>query len=83
MVFKWNKLPQRTELLQINNHTAKRMDICARNTISFDLREILLHSSTSTTAQVDIIDKYANDFHLQDFVSHKIRDLFGSDIKSP
>lgn len=80
---KWNKLPQRMELLQINNHTAKRMDICARNTISFNLREILLHPNTSTTAQVDILEKYAIDYHLQDYVSHKIRDLFGSNIKSP
>lgn len=80
---KWNRLPMRTGLLLINNHTAKRFDICARSTISFNLREILLHPNTSTTAQVDIIEKYATDYHLQDYVSHKIRDLFGNDIESP
>jgi hypothetical protein len=42
-----------------------------------------VHPHTSTTAQVEIIQKYASDYHLQDYVKFKIRTLFGDEVKSP
>lgn len=82
-LIRWNHIPKKIELLNFCDHQSNAPRINARNSISFNLREILRHPNTSTTAQVDIIEKYANDYHLQDFVIHKIRDLFGNEIQSP
>ena len=82
-LIRWNHIPKKMELLQYCDHQSNAPRINAQRSISFTLREILRYPNTSCTAQVDIIEKYATDYHLQDYVSHKIRDLFGSDIKSP
>ncbi len=78
---KWEKLPTKLELLLIDGYVSNSTYISARNTISFNLHEILLHPDTSTTAQVEIIQKYAGEYDLQDYVNRKIRILFGFDIK--
>lgn len=76
---KWEKIPAKTELLQINNHITNGSVINARNNISFNLREILRHPDASTTAQVEVIHKYANDYQLQDYVRSTIKNLFRGD----
>lgn len=79
---RWNHLPNRTDLLEYNDHTPNASKTNARNSISFTLREILKHPNTSTTAQTDVIEHYAKEYHLEDYVQHKIRVLFGNDIES-
>jgi hypothetical protein len=76
---KWGKIPAKIELLQINNHITNGSVINARNNISFNLREILKHPDTSTTVQVEVIHKYANDYQLQDYVRSTIKNLFRGD----
>ncbi|HEX2920667.1 MAG TPA: hypothetical protein VHO50_05830 [Bacteroidales bacterium] len=73
---KWERIPVKMELLQIDNHITNGSVINARNNISFNLREILKHPDTSTTAQVEVIHKYANDYLLQDYVKSAIKNLF-------
>ena len=73
---KWNRIPAKMELLQINNHISNGSFINARNNISFNLREILRHPNTSSTAQVEVIHKYANDYQLQDYVRSTVKNLF-------
>ena len=77
----WDYLPSKMGLLSIENHVSNSVRINARNNISFNLREILLHPDTSTTAQVEIIQKYSIDYDLQQYVTSKIRILFGYDVK--
>jgi hypothetical protein len=77
----WNYLPSNTELISIENHVSNSARTNARNNISFNLHEILLHPHTSTTTQIDIIQKYANDYDLKPYVTSKIRNLFGNEIK--
>lgn len=76
----WNVLPSRTELLEYNIHKPHSNFVMARNTISFTLREILHNPNTSTTAQVDVIEQYAREYHLTEYVQRKIRTLFGDEI---
>jgi hypothetical protein len=73
---KWERIPIKTELLQMDNHVTNGSVINARNAISFTLREILRHPDTSTTAQVEVIYKYANDYQLQDYVRSTVKNLF-------
>lgn len=73
---KWDRIPVKMELLQIDNHITNGSVINARNNISFNLREILKHPDTSTTAQVEVIHKYANDYQLQDYVRSMVKNLF-------
>jgi hypothetical protein len=77
----WDRLASKMELISIVNHVSNSARINARNTISFNLNEILLHPDTSTTAQVDIIQKYASDYDLNQYVISKINSLFGNPIK--
>lgn len=79
---RWNHLPNRIDLLEYNDHTPHASITNARNSISFTLREILKHPNTSTTAQADVIEHYAKEYHLEDYVQHKIRLLFGNGIDS-
>lgn len=79
---KWNHLPHRTELLEYIDHTPCANITNARTAISFNLREILRHPNTSTTAQADVIELYAKEYHLEDYVQHKIRVLFGNNIET-
>jgi len=79
---KWERIPVKMELLQINNHITNGSVINARNTISFTLREILKHPDTSTTAQVEVIHKYANDYLLKDYVRSTVINLFHGDTKN-
>jgi|WetSurMetagenome_2_1015567.scaffolds.fasta_scaffold00016_113 hypothetical protein len=76
---KWEKIPVKMDLLQFDNHISNGSVINARNNISFSLREILKHPDTSTTAQVEVIHKYANDYQLQDYVRSTIKNLFRGD----
>lgn len=80
-LLKWEKLPAKMEMLQFDTYIPNSSYINARNAVSFALHEILLRPDTSTTAQVDIIRKYANDYQLQDYVNTKIKMWFGSEIK--
>jgi hypothetical protein len=64
-------------------HHSNASRINAQRSISFTLKEILRFPNTSTTAQVETIEKYTNDYLLQDYVSNKIQFLFGNEIKSP
>jgi len=73
---KWHRIPVKMDLLQFDNHISNGSVINARNNISFSLREILKHPDTSTTAQVEVIHKYANDYQLQDYVRGMIKNLF-------
>ncbi len=73
---KWQRIPVKMDLLQFDNHISNGSVINARNNISFNLREILKHPDTSTTAQVEVIHKYANDYQLQDYVRSTIKNLF-------
>lgn len=79
---KWNHLPNRTELLEYIDHIPCANKTNARTAISFNLREILKHPNTSTTAQVDVIEHYAKEYQLEEYVQRKIRVLFGNDIES-
>jgi hypothetical protein len=79
-IIDWNHLPNRIELLEYNIHKPHSNIVMARNTISFTLREILHNPSTSTTAQVDVIEQYAQEYHLTEYVQNKIRILFGDEI---
>ena len=80
---KWSKIPTKQILLKTYEHKPNSAVINARNTISFTLNEILLRPNTSTTAQVEIIQKYAEDYKLQEYVDHKLKKLFGWDVKPP
>lgn len=80
---KWNHLPNRTDLLEYNTHTPQTDRINARNSISHNLREILKHPETSTTAQVDVVEHYAKKYQLEEYVQRKIRWLFRLEIESP
>ncbi len=60
------------DLLKTYNYIPNDSVINARNNISFNLNEILLYPATSTTAQIEVIQKYANDYGLQDYVKNKI-----------
>lgn len=80
---KWNQLPNRIDLLEYHDHTPRASIINARTAISFNLREILKHPETSTTAQVDVVEHYAKEYQLEEYVQRKIRWLFGHDIESP
>lgn len=77
----WSQLPNRIILLEYYIHEPHSSVINARNTISFTLREILHNPNTSTTAQVDVIEHYANKYDLSEYVQRKIKALFGDDIK--
>jgi hypothetical protein len=77
----WDRLPAKMEHIRIENHIPNSARINARNTISFNLNEILLHPDTSTTAQVEIIQKYATDYELNNYVISKINCLFGNPMK--
>ena len=79
---KWNHLPNRIDLLEFNNHIPNPSIFNARSNISFNLREILKHPNTSTTAQVDVIEHYAKEYHLEDYVHRKIRVLYQTEINS-
>lgn len=79
---KWNQLPNRIELLEFNNHVPNPSIFNARSNISFNLREILKHPNISTTAQVDVIEHYAEKYHLDDYVHRKIRALYQTEIRS-
>jgi len=79
---KWNKIPTKQILLKEFKHISQSTYINARNAISFTLNEILLHPEASTTAQVEIIQKYASDFKMETFVNSKVIKLFGSEVKS-
>ena len=79
-IINWNHLPNRIELLEYNVHKPHSNIVMARNTISFTLREILHNPNTSTTAQVDVIEQYAQEYHLTEYVQNKIRTLFGDEI---
>ncbi len=80
---KWQKIP--TKQIQLKNYDYKSNStaINARNAISFTLIEILLNPSTSTTAMVETVQKYADDYNLQDYLRNKIIRLFGVEVKSP
>jgi hypothetical protein len=82
-LIKWNNIPKNMELLQYFDHQSKASRINAQRSISFTLKDILHFPNISTTAQVEIIEKYANDYLLREYVSNKIRFLFGNEIKSP
>lgn len=73
---KWERLPNKMELIKVDNPITNGSVINARNNISFNLREILKHPDTSTTAQVEVIHKYANDYQLQDYVRSMVKSLF-------
>ena len=78
---KWDKLPTNTELLQYVNYVSNSDYTNARNNISFNLHEVLRHPNTSTTTQVEMIEKYASDYNLGDYVKRKIITIFGNEIK--
>lgn len=81
-LIKWNHIPKEMKLLQFCDHQSNASRINAQRSITFTLREILRYPNTSTTAQTEIIKKYATDYQLQDWLSNKIRDVFGNEIKS-
>ena len=76
----WSRLPNKIQLLEYYIHKPHSNVINARNTISFTLREILHNPSTSTTAQVDVIEKYAKEYDLSEYVQRKITIMFGDEI---
>lgn len=80
-LFKWDKLPTNMDLLKTYDYISNSSAISASRNISFNLNEILLHPATSTTAQIQVIQKYARDYDLQDYVKNKITFLFGVEIK--
>jgi hypothetical protein len=80
---KWSHLPNKTDLLEYYDHIPQSSVINASRTISFNLREILKKPETSTTAQVEVIEHYAKEYQLEEYVQRKIRMLFGNEIKSP
>ncbi len=80
-LIKWHHLPNKIELLEYYVHKPHSNVINARNTISFTLREILRNPNTSTTAQVDVIEQYAKEYNLCEYVQRKINELFGEEIE--
>jgi hypothetical protein len=78
----WSQLPNKIQLLEYYIHKPHSNVINARNTISFTLREILHNPNTSTTAQVDVIEHYANEYNLNEYVQRKIKTLFGDDMEN-
>ena len=79
---RWSHLPNRTDLLEYNDHKPYASITNARNSISFALSEILRHPNTSTTTQSDLVEQYAKKYHLEEFVQRKISALFGNVIES-
>lgn len=80
---RWEKLPSDIHLVKYVDCKPHRSIVSARNAISFSLKEILMNPHTSTTAQVDVINKYANDYGLKGFVEAKAKDLFENNLKEP
>ncbi len=80
---KWSKIPTKQILLKTYDYKSNSAVINARNTISFILNDILLHPNTSTTAMVETVQKYADDYNLQGYVDNKLKKLFGWDVKPP
>jgi len=75
---KWDKLPTKTELLVFSDYVSERDRTNARNVISFLLKDIHRNPACTTTAQVEVIQKYMNDYCLNEYVTRKIDDLFFS-----
>lgn len=69
---KWSKIPIARTGLKYYEYVSDGSIINARNNISFNLHEILLHPNTSTTAQIEVILKYTSDYCLQDYTKNKI-----------
>ena len=80
---KWNKIPITMKSLKTFDYVPTNSVVNARNTISFNLHEILVHPNTSTTAQINIIRKYAVDYGLVDFTKNKIINLFENNNANP
>jgi len=72
----WDKLPVQLELLTDESFVSNSGFINARNSISFSLHEILKNPSTSSTAQIEVIKKYADDYCLWHYVRNKVESLF-------
>lgn len=73
---KWDKLPAKSELLGFSDCVSERDRTNARNMISFLLKDIHRNPSCTTTAWVEVIQKFMNDYNLNEYVSRKIDDLF-------
>ena len=80
---RWNKIPTKMESLKTIDYVSNNFVVSARNSIAFNLRDILLHPNTTTTAQVEIITKYAVDYGLVDYTKNKIIYLFENNNANP
>lgn len=80
---KWNKIPVKMDLLKTIEYVPNNSVLNARNTIAFNLREILVHPNTTTSAQFDIIKKYTIDYSLESYTENKIKILFENNSQHP
>ena len=78
---KWDELPVKTELLEFSDFISDRDRTNARNTISFLLKDIHRNPTCTTTAQVEVIQMYMNNYDLKEYVTRKIDYLFCSNVE--
>lgn len=79
---KWNHLPYNTMLLPKFNYVSNSTYINARNFISFSLKEICRTPTTSHDDEIKVIIDYAERYQLQEYLTNKIRLVFGSNPDS-
>jgi hypothetical protein len=74
---KWNRLPNKTQLLPTFDYVTDSTYINARNSISFGLREIRKYPYEQHEENIHVILNYATKYYLQEYLGYKIQQVFG------